>query len=74
MPETLMSLYWPHCQLGLQCSWFIWQPSPSQEQALTLPGALEQPSSTIGTMLGMTIGSFGLDHSLGLHLLRFITK
>lgn len=46
---------WLPSQLGLLFSWCTWPPSPSLELVSTQPGALELPSSTTGTMHGMTM-------------------
>ncbi|KAG2567972.1 hypothetical protein PVAP13_7NG282100 [Panicum virgatum] len=46
-------------QLGSPCSWSTWPPSPSPAPASTRQGALALPSSTTGTMPGMTTGSSG---------------
>lgn len=46
--------FWLHFQLDLQCSWFTWPQSPSQELASTRPGASELLSSRTQKRLGMT--------------------
>ncbi|MBA0849994.1 hypothetical protein Goshw_023791, partial [Gossypium schwendimanii] len=72
--EILMFLCWHHFPLGLLCLWFIWQLFRSPEPESTLLVVSELLLCSTRTSHGMTIGYSGLDHSLELPLLQFITS
>ncbi|PON68094.1 Major intrinsic protein [Parasponia andersonii] len=56
---------WLLFQLGLQCFWCTWLPSPSPELASTPPGVWVPPSSSTMTMPGMITWIFWVGPFIG---------